>query len=90
MGRSRKQKRRKAKQYDRKNWTPSDPCMKCGDHGPHVVEFSHTVSHGEYAGNHYKCSCHHCGTYQKFLSERQAMPYVKGKPVWQESVNAPF
>jgi hypothetical protein len=85
---TRKRKRKARKVYDRKHWVPSDPCMKCGAKGPHVVEYSHAT----YLGDHYKASCSECGAYQKFLGAEQAEPYVTGKPLWmlQDSLEAPY
>jgi len=77
MGQKRNCDRRK---FDRKNWSPDDPCIKCSDYGPHLIEFSHGAWIGGVPVNNYKCSCRKCGAYQKFISETTAMSYVKGKP----------
>jgi hypothetical protein len=80
--------RRQLLRYDRKNWSPADPCMKCGATGPHVVEFSH-IAFGQEL---YKASCCQCGTYQKFLNHEQAEPFATRKPSWsiQDEVDAPY
>jgi hypothetical protein len=73
-----KRNRRPKKVYDRRNWTPHNPCMSCGDTGPHLVEYSHTAR-GEQL---FKASCLECGAYQKFLNEEQAKPFITADPVW--------
>lgn len=83
---SRKRRRKPRKIYDRKNWTPLDPCMKCGAPGPHVVEFSHVSPFGKT----FKASCFECGTYQKFLNEEQAEPFATSDEIDQAAIDAPY